>query len=332
MSKPRFLYQQIADSLNNKINAGFFPEGKLPPERFLAEFFGVNRLTLRRALAELKAKQILRAAGRHGTFTLNTGEIGQLQIGLFQPDNITLYLSIIIQSILRKIPGSILQLVDYNNIKSANNINIILTFMPSLLQLPEDFALPIIYGSLDKMPEHLLKYNHCNIFIESRKIIAEAVNYLKNQSARRLAIICSTEDENHLKYIPHYNNLMGKSRLVNAPLPVTFINFKYTKNSIYQLCELLRNQKPDGVILAAPEMVPLLQAAQLKTHYHNLNTILLTPWSTGEIAYPVAVVAPDTEEFCNKLIICFENLLRHPKSVLKHIEIVPKLIINQNQQ
>ena len=94
MSKPRFLYQQIADSLNNKINAGFFPEGKLPPERFLAAFFGVNRLTLRRALAELKAKQILRAAGRHGTFTLNTGEIGQLQIGLFQPDNITLYLSI----------------------------------------------------------------------------------------------------------------------------------------------------------------------------------------------------------------------------------------------
>ncbi|MEG2075549.1 MAG: winged helix-turn-helix domain-containing protein [Victivallaceae bacterium] len=328
MNKPRFLYQQIADSLAHKINAGFFPEGKLPPERFLAELFGVNRLTLRRALAELKAEQILRAAGRHGTFTLSQGENRQFQLGLFNQPNVMEYPSSTIQSLLMNIPGISLQLVDYNNIKKSNNINIILSFGAFEFQMPEDFSLPAVCCSLDKTPEGLLKKNHCNFFIESRTIIAEAVAYLKNQTARRLAIVFSTTDTNHLKYIPHYNNLMEKSRLVNAPLPVTFINLNYTKNSIYQLSELLRNQKPDGIILATPKMLPLIQAAQLKTRYHNLNTVALAPWGVGQPEYPAAAVAPDATEFFKELTTTFAKLLRNEKFASPYIEIVPKLINN----
>lgn len=63
------LWRQIADRLRHGIAAGDFGEGsRLPPETALAERFGVNRHTVRGAIAALVQEGVLRAEQGRGTF------------------------------------------------------------------------------------------------------------------------------------------------------------------------------------------------------------------------------------------------------------------------
>ena len=62
------LHTQIADAVAEAIHQGRFRSGdRLPPERELAGQFGVNRLTVRQALAELQVRRLIhRRTGRTG--------------------------------------------------------------------------------------------------------------------------------------------------------------------------------------------------------------------------------------------------------------------------
>lgn len=63
------LWRQIADRIRHGIAEGAFPEdGRLPPEIALAERFGVNRHTVRSAIASLVQEGVLRAEQGRGTF------------------------------------------------------------------------------------------------------------------------------------------------------------------------------------------------------------------------------------------------------------------------
>lgn len=66
LDKLQLRYRRVQDSLAEEIRRDGRPPGSaLPPERALAEHFGVSRVTLRRALAELeRAGVISRAAGK----------------------------------------------------------------------------------------------------------------------------------------------------------------------------------------------------------------------------------------------------------------------------
>jgi GntR family transcriptional regulator len=69
-------YQRVQDSLAEEIARGRrSPGSRLPPERALAEHFGVSRVTLRRALAELELAGIVT---RHpGGWTVASPAIGE---------------------------------------------------------------------------------------------------------------------------------------------------------------------------------------------------------------------------------------------------------------
>ena len=64
----RPLHAQIAGAIEDAIASGDLgPGDRLPPERQLASWFGVNRLTLRQALAELERRVLIwRRTGRKG--------------------------------------------------------------------------------------------------------------------------------------------------------------------------------------------------------------------------------------------------------------------------
>lgn len=63
------LWRQIADRIRQGIAAGTLAEdGRLPPELVLSERFGVNRHTLRSAIAALVQEGVLRAEQGRGTF------------------------------------------------------------------------------------------------------------------------------------------------------------------------------------------------------------------------------------------------------------------------
>jgi GntR family transcriptional regulator, arabinose operon transcriptional repressor len=75
-SKESYRYEQIARTLQRNIKRGLFPSGKLPPERFLAEYFSVNRLTLRKAMKLLEVEKWIFRMGRRGTFIVKGDQFG----------------------------------------------------------------------------------------------------------------------------------------------------------------------------------------------------------------------------------------------------------------
>src|SRR5215475_8478514 len=63
------LWRRIADELEQSIASGVFePGSKLPGEIEIAERFGVNRHTVRRAIAALANRGLVRAERGSGTF------------------------------------------------------------------------------------------------------------------------------------------------------------------------------------------------------------------------------------------------------------------------
>ncbi len=63
------LYVQIAEGLSQQIESGeLMPGEKLPPERELSRMYGVNRMTLRRALMRLELQGLLNRRQGAGTY------------------------------------------------------------------------------------------------------------------------------------------------------------------------------------------------------------------------------------------------------------------------
>lgn len=63
------IWRQIAETLSREIDAGVWPSGgRLPTEAELSRRFGVNRHTLRRAIADLADRGIVRVEQGRGTF------------------------------------------------------------------------------------------------------------------------------------------------------------------------------------------------------------------------------------------------------------------------
>jgi DNA-binding GntR family transcriptional regulator len=69
-------YQRVQQALTDEIQKGGRPVGsRLPPERGLAEHFGVSRVTLRRALGELERAGVVSRAG--AAWIVSTGAVGE---------------------------------------------------------------------------------------------------------------------------------------------------------------------------------------------------------------------------------------------------------------
>lgn len=65
------LWRQVADAMRQQLIATLEPGARLPAEADLAERFGVNRHTVRAAIAALESEGILRAEQGRGTFLAN---------------------------------------------------------------------------------------------------------------------------------------------------------------------------------------------------------------------------------------------------------------------
>lgn len=61
-------WRQIAERLSHDVSKGRFTDGRLPTEPDLAERFGVNRHTIRRAIATLVDQGLIRVEQGRGTF------------------------------------------------------------------------------------------------------------------------------------------------------------------------------------------------------------------------------------------------------------------------
>lgn len=68
---PRLLWQQVADDITADIDSGALKSGwRLPSEAELVEVYGVARVTVRRAIAELVKDGKLTVVRGRGTFVV----------------------------------------------------------------------------------------------------------------------------------------------------------------------------------------------------------------------------------------------------------------------
>jgi GntR family transcriptional regulator len=68
------LYYQLADTLSEQINEGYFKIGsKIPSERELCEKYEISRMTVRLAISELERQGKVRKEQGKGTFVLSQG-------------------------------------------------------------------------------------------------------------------------------------------------------------------------------------------------------------------------------------------------------------------
>ena len=61
-------HEQVRNVLIHAIEAGEFPDGRLPTEPQLCERFDVSRITVRRAVSDLEAMGIVQRQQGRGTF------------------------------------------------------------------------------------------------------------------------------------------------------------------------------------------------------------------------------------------------------------------------
>lgn len=66
---PDYIYVQLADYIAGLISSGVLaPGARLPAERHMADEYGVAYLTVRRAMAELRDRGLIRSVLGRGTF------------------------------------------------------------------------------------------------------------------------------------------------------------------------------------------------------------------------------------------------------------------------
>lgn len=85
--QPTRLYEKIVDQIQNLFMEGKLrPGDKLPPERELAEMFGVSRTAVRDAVNTLREKGLVQVVSGKGTFitdiTVNSSELVRDSLGL----------------------------------------------------------------------------------------------------------------------------------------------------------------------------------------------------------------------------------------------------------
>ena len=65
----RLLWEQVADDIRGDIQSGSLPPGaRLPAEQELADLYGVARVTIRRAIAELREEGLITVMRGRGTY------------------------------------------------------------------------------------------------------------------------------------------------------------------------------------------------------------------------------------------------------------------------
>ncbi|MFA7230373.1 MAG: GntR family transcriptional regulator [Victivallaceae bacterium] len=75
-SETKFVYEQIAWDLRNRIRRNDFAENRLPAERSLAEHYNANRITLRKAIGLLEKDNLVTRDSTRGTIIGRRTRIG----------------------------------------------------------------------------------------------------------------------------------------------------------------------------------------------------------------------------------------------------------------
>ena len=181
------LYQQIEKDIKEKIiNKELKPGDRLIPEPELAKSYKVSRLTLRRALAELKLEGLITQIPRRGTFVSQVNECGRAPaIGVII-HRTELFTGSFFDDLLR-------------GIEEANTKNIY-----SLIPIPFDEKVNNMHKKTS-LVELCQSRNIWGLIIAASQVNIETLLFLKKKRIPFVLANCYYSDVNAINYIyPNY--------------------------------------------------------------------------------------------------------------------------------
>ena len=211
-----FLYRQLSTILRDEINNGKYKAGeRLPSMDDLAASYNVNKVTVRRAMAELRAAGLIYSIPAQGTYVSEQPHAqaaparGQtLTIGLIShilvPGNIGLYHMDIIEGIRAEVSKHQANLV----ILPVWHIDPQIRILDLILQARLDAA--IFLGPFEQMPlrrmietgppavllDHELRGAQVDsILVDNRGGGYQAIDHLITMGHRNLAVVCGPDEQ-----------------------------------------------------------------------------------------------------------------------------------------
>jgi DNA-binding LacI/PurR family transcriptional regulator len=306
-----FLYRQLASILRDEINNGKYKPGeRLPSMDDLAATYNVNKVTVRRAMAELRSAGLIYSIPAQGTYVSEQPQAqaaparGQtLTIGLIShilvPGNIGLYHMDIIEGIRAEVSKHQANLV----ILPVWHIDPQIRILDLILQARLDAA--IFLGPFDQMPlrrmieagppavllDHELRGAQVDsILVDNRGGGYQAMEHLIQLGHRSLAVVCGPEDQgvSNERLLGTYEAMEGhglpKSSLHS--IPGTFER-ESGYRAMAQLLEAGTGNVPTGIFCLNDEMAAgALQALHTVSSMHVPEDISIigfddTSWATA---------------------------------------------------
>lgn len=211
-----FLYRQLADIIRKDITSGNFKPGdRLPSMDDLAALHSVNKVTVRRALAELNASGLIYSIPAQGTYVSDRPQPPAfpaknkvLTVGLLSylmvPGNTGLYHMEIIQGVreaLNKVQGN-LMILPVRNIEPQVKIydQVVQAGMDAIVYLgmfdPPSLRRMIELGPPGVLVDFALRGAQVDsILIDNRGGAYQAIEHLITLGHRKIAIILGQEDQ-----------------------------------------------------------------------------------------------------------------------------------------
>ncbi|OCN05299.1 hypothetical protein A4S06_09335 [Erysipelotrichaceae bacterium MTC7] len=176
MNKPSTLYEQLADNIKSKILDGELALGdRLPSERMMSVQYGINRMTVRKAIKLLEQERILSAEVGRGTFVSGIPVVSR-KIELGENELISLT-----RQIRQKGLHPSREIISFQKIKTTEELH---DFFPTSAFVYELVRLSLINGN----PYALQKaYFPCNLFKDAERFdfVDESLyDYMEEQGHR----------------------------------------------------------------------------------------------------------------------------------------------------
>lgn len=267
------IHKQIYEYLKSKIIDGEFkPLQKLPTERELAKNLSINRITLRKALRELKKEGFIFSCRSKGTFVSdikNTlSEV--INVGVLLPPlvnfnkDIDVYFSLLLRSIMNEAQNNNINLVfpernrkTYHDIVNLYHLKGLLIIAPKKNEVKQlvklaDANLPFVIVSSTISDNRLL--NRC-VDADNVKGSFDLTEYLIKLGHKRIAFICGDVNEfNFADRLYGYKTALNKYNITYNPNYVVYINpnKKYDEEG-YRLTKSLLKACPTPTAIFASD-------------------------------------------------------------------------------
>lgn len=299
---PKFIYEQIAQDLSERIRQNAFPENRLPAERSLAEHYNANRITLRKAIDLLEKDNLVTRDGTRGTIIGRRARhghenmiIGFVLVGRTRLDPLH---SVTIMELEQQLKGyksnsMLFSIADEDEIdqvlvpaigrKLVDGLIVTGLVSPETLARIKRLSIPaVLLGHL--LYSSPIEKQMDRVCPDSTEYSYQAVRCLQQEGRGRIALINGPP---YLWFMNIYNGYMRALHEADIPYEDALVERCDDDSSaaaMGAMARLLKKSTPDAIFIASERMLPGVMATLNAhgVHYPEELSIITVGVETDE--------------------------------------------------